>query len=108
MRSLWRCLAAAELLLHSLSPAFGSPNQGGHSKFGHVFIIVLENAGFDVTFGPHSKAPYLSKTLTSQGVLLAQYYGTGHASLDNYIAMISGRRLRRKRATTARRIKIST
>jgi phospholipase C len=90
MRSLWRCLAAAALLSQSLSPAFGSPNEGGHSKFGHVFIIVLENEGFDVTFGPNSKAPYLSKTLTSQGVLLSRYYGTGHASLDNYIAMISG------------------
>jgi hypothetical protein len=56
----------------------------------HVFVIVLENEGFDTTFGPQSKAPYLSQTLTSQGVLLNQYYGTGHASLDNYISMISG------------------
>jgi phosphatidylinositol-3-phosphatase len=56
----------------------------------HVFVIVLENEGFDVTFGPNSKAPFLSKTLTSQGVLLNQYYGTGHVSLDNYIAMLSG------------------
>lgn len=23
----------------------------------HVFVIVLENEGFDVTFGPNSKAP---------------------------------------------------
>ena len=59
-------------------------------KIRHVFVIVLENEGFDVTFGPNSKAPFLSKTLTSQGVLLRQYFGTGHASLDNYIAMISG------------------
>ena len=55
-----------------------------------MFVIVLENEGFDTTFGPNSKAPYLSQTLTRQGVLLTQYYGTGHASLDNYIAMISG------------------
>jgi hypothetical protein len=59
-------------------------------RIGHVFVIVLENEGFDATFGPQSKAPYLSQTLTKQGVLLSQYYGTGHASLDNYIAMISG------------------
>src|SRR5580704_1126083 len=56
----------------------------------HVFVIVLENEGFDVTFGPNSKAPYLSQTLPTQGVLLSQYYGTGHVSLDNYIAMLSG------------------
>jgi phosphatidylinositol-3-phosphatase len=56
----------------------------------HVFVITLENEGFDTTFGPASEAPYLARTLTSEGVLLAQYFGTGHASLDNYIAMISG------------------
>jgi phosphatidylinositol-3-phosphatase len=61
-----------------------------HSRIKHVFVIVLENEGFDTTFGPGSKAPYLSQTLTKMGVLLTQYYGTGHASLDNYIAMISG------------------
>jgi len=60
------------------------------SRIRHVFVIVLENEGFDTTFGPQSKAPYLSQTLTKMGVLLTQYYGTGHASLDNYIAMISG------------------
>jgi phosphatidylinositol-3-phosphatase len=60
------------------------------SPIRHVFVIVLENEGFNTTFGPNSKAPYLSKTLTSRGVLLQNYYGTGHASLDNYIAMISG------------------
>jgi hypothetical protein len=61
-----------------------------HRRIRHVFVIVLENEGFDTTFGPQSKAPYLSKTLTKAGVLLTQYHGTGHASLDNYIAMISG------------------
>jgi hypothetical protein len=64
---------------------------GDHDRrIKHVFVIVLENEGYDVTFGPNSKAPYLSKTLPTQGVLLTQYYGTGHVSLDNYIAMISG------------------
>ena len=56
----------------------------------HAFIIVLENKGFDETFGPSSPAPYLSQTLTAQGQLLRQYYAIGHASLDNYIAMVSG------------------
>jgi len=56
----------------------------------HVFVIVLENEGYDATFGPHSKAPYLATTLVRSGVLLTQYYGTGHYSLDNYLAMISG------------------
>jgi hypothetical protein len=57
---------------------------------GHVFVINLENKGFTTTFGPGSPAPYLAHTLTSQGVLLSQYYGTGHESNDNYISQISG------------------
>ena len=56
----------------------------------YVFVIVLENEGYDVTFGPHSAAPYLARTLVRSGVLLTEYYGTGHFSLDNYIAMLSG------------------
>jgi phosphatidylinositol-3-phosphatase len=56
----------------------------------HVFVITLENKNFSDTFGPHSTAPYLARTLKSKGALLTQYYGTGHSSLDNYIAMISG------------------
>lgn len=57
---------------------------------GHVFLIVLENEGFTQTFGPGSPAPYLARALTRQGVLLSHYYATGHDSLDNYLAMISG------------------
>lgn len=56
----------------------------------HVFIIVLENKSFDDTFGPHSAAPYLNCLAEQRGKLLSQYYGIGHWSLDNYIAMISG------------------
>ncbi len=57
---------------------------------GHVFVINLENKGYDETWGPASAAPYLSQTLRAQGVLLTQYYGTAHYSLPNYQAQISG------------------
>ena len=56
----------------------------------HVFIIVLENESASTTFGPGSPAPYLAQTLRSQGAYLPNYYGVGHNSNDNYIAMISG------------------
>jgi phosphatidylinositol-3-phosphatase len=56
----------------------------------HVFVIMLENEGFDTTFAPNTRATYLADTLVKQGALLRQYYGIGHFSLDNYIAMISG------------------
>ncbi len=54
----------------------------------HVFVIVLENQSYGTTFGDHSQLPYLAKTLASQGALLPNYYGIGHSSLPNYIALI--------------------
>jgi hypothetical protein len=84
-------LLLANLVLVAFKPASAHDHDDGDDhRLRHVFVIVLENEGYDTTFGPNSKAPYLSQTLTEQGVLLPQYYGTGHASLDNYIAMISG------------------
>ncbi|MGH8860966.1 MAG: alkaline phosphatase family protein [Jatrophihabitantaceae bacterium] len=56
----------------------------------HVFVINIENKGYDKTWGPASAAPYLSTTLRAQGVLLNSYYGTAHNSQPNYIAQISG------------------
>jgi hypothetical protein len=56
----------------------------------HVFIIMLENTGFDTTFNATTRAPYLANTMVSGGALLRQYYGIGHFSLDNYIALIGG------------------
>ncbi len=62
---------------------------GPHS-IGHVFVINLENKDFANTWGPGSAARYLNTTLLVHGKLLSNYYGIGHASLDNYIAEISG------------------
>jgi hypothetical protein len=56
----------------------------------HVFVIVLENQGFDTTFNAHSRAPYLADTLRKAGAFLREYHGIGHYSLPNYVAMISG------------------
>lgn len=56
----------------------------------HVFVIVLENEPYQITFGPDSLAPYLAHELPRRGALLQNYYAIGHASLDNYLAMISG------------------
>lgn len=56
----------------------------------HVFVLLLENQSFAVSFAEHSPAPYLARTLAAQGALLTQYYAIGHDSLGNYIALISG------------------
>lgn len=56
----------------------------------HVFVLVLENMSYSHTFAKDSDAPYLAHTLPAQGALLTQYHAIGHASLDNYVALISG------------------
>jgi phosphatidylinositol-3-phosphatase len=56
----------------------------------NVLVIELENEDADETFGPGSVATYLNGTLVPKGELLENYYATGHVSLDNYIAEISG------------------
>jgi hypothetical protein len=58
----------------------------------HVWVIMLENENYSYSFGATGKkyAPYLAKTMVSQGALLQDYYGTGHDSLDNYTSLISG------------------
>ena len=56
----------------------------------HVFVIMLENKTYAETFGANSAAPYLSRTLPSEGALVPNYYGVTHESLGNYIALISG------------------
>ena len=58
----------------------------------HVWVIDLENESYAYTFGAAGAkfAPYLTKTLPAEGALLKNYYGTGHDTLDNYVAEISG------------------
>jgi hypothetical protein len=62
----------------------------GVPAFDHVFVLMLENENAAATWADTGQAPYLNKTLKPQGVFVPNYYGTGHVSLDNYIAMVSG------------------
>ena len=59
-------------------------------KIKHVWLIILENKSYDATFTGLNKNTYLWRTLPGQGVLLKNYYGTGHFSFDNYLASVSG------------------
>jgi hypothetical protein len=56
----------------------------------HVYTIIEENESAATTFGANPPAPYLATTLTADGAFLPNYYGIGHSSNDNYLAMISG------------------
>jgi hypothetical protein len=59
-------------------------------KIKHVWLIILENKSYDATFTGLNKNTYLWRTLPGQGVLLKNYYGTGHFSFDNYLSSVSG------------------
>src|SRR6185312_9006700 len=59
-------------------------------KIKHVWLIILENKSYDATFTGLNRNTYLWQTLPHQGVLLKNYYGTGHFSQDNYISLVSG------------------
>jgi hypothetical protein len=84
----WILFVAAATLLAGCAAA--PKPSAGQPPVRHVFVIVLENEPFEVTFHENSIAPYLAHELPGQGALLQNYYAIGHLSLDNYIAMISG------------------
>jgi phosphatidylinositol-3-phosphatase len=85
----WVCALLATLALSAQSVSAervpGSPTP----RVGHVFILLLENEGYQVSFGPASPAHYLNQ-LKRRGALVSNYYGISHFSLGNYIALISG------------------
>jgi hypothetical protein len=56
----------------------------------HVWLIILENKSYDASFTGLNNNTYLWKTLPTQGVLLKNYFGTGHFSLDNYLSLVAG------------------
>src|SRR5918911_4078239 len=85
-----RGVVAAALAIVALAAAHVVPAGAAIPPIKHVFIVILENEDADSTFGPNSKAPYLSKTLRAQGAFIPGFYAIGHLSLDNYIAMVSG------------------
>ena len=57
---------------------------------GHVFVINIENKGYDETWGPAPRRRTSPGRCARKGVLLNTYYGTAHNSQPNYVAQISG------------------
>jgi phosphatidylinositol-3-phosphatase len=78
------------LLLAAFAPLAIPARAHAAPPIRHVFVIVLENEDADTAFGPGSPAPYLATTLPGEGAFVPGYYGIGHNSLDNYLAMVSG------------------
>jgi phosphatidylinositol-3-phosphatase len=87
VRAFIAVLAAAATLTIAAPPASASA-EVPHIK--HVFVIVLENENAEETFGADPPSPYLGTTMREDGAFIPNYFGIGHQSLDNYIAMVSG------------------
>jgi phosphatidylinositol-3-phosphatase len=85
-------MVAAVGQLSTGSLAQGSPVRAAlpANTINHILVVDLENESFTSTFGPNSVATYLNQTLVPRGELLDNYFAIGHASLDNYVAQISG------------------
>jgi MYXO-CTERM domain-containing protein len=79
---------AATLALGASIPASAAGLEG-IPAYDHVGVLVLENESFTSTWGATSPATYLN-SLVPGGAFADMYFGTGHVSLDNYIAMTSG------------------
>jgi phosphatidylinositol-3-phosphatase len=80
-------LGAALLLAGALS---GSARAAEMPHIKHLFVIVMENENAEDTYAADPPAPYLATTMRAEGAFLPNYYGIGHQSLDNYIALVSG------------------
>jgi phosphatidylinositol-3-phosphatase len=71
-------------------PALPVPPLPPIPSVSHVFVVMLTGHNYEAAYGASSQAPYLSKTLTTHGELIPNYYGIAHGGLANEIALISG------------------
>jgi len=66
----------------------GDGNRSDLKNFQHVFIIMMENTGYQSLIGnPH--APWINSAAATNG-LATNYFGVSHPSQPNYIAATSG------------------
>jgi len=70
------------------SPLDAKDHHTRGKNFQHVFIIMMENTGFDALIG-NSNAPFINVAASKYG-LATNYFGVTHPSQPNYIAATSG------------------
>jgi hypothetical protein len=56
----------------------------------HAWLIVLGENSYESTFSATAAAPYLTRTLPKEGLLIPNYYGVTAGVLANEIALLSG------------------
>src|ERR1700724_2711698 len=70
------------------SPLAAKDDRSRGKNFEHVFIIMMENTGFNALMG-NPNAPFINAAAAKYG-LANNYYGVTHPSQPNYIAATSG------------------
>jgi len=86
--ALWGAVIFAFLV--SATPLANSVRADGHdhADFDHVFIIMMENTGYNTLIG-NPNAPFINFAAATSG-LATNYFGISHPSQPNYIAATSG------------------
>jgi phosphatidylinositol-3-phosphatase len=71
--------------------AMGTSRPGaGFPHMDHVFVIMMENTGYQQLLSPANRYTKYIQELASTGGLATRYFGVTHPSLPNYIAATSG------------------
>jgi hypothetical protein len=77
---------SAALLVAGAAPA--ATPRSDVKNYQHVFLIMMENTGYDTLVG-NPNAPWINSAIAKYGVA-TNYYGVTHPSQPNYIAATSG------------------
>lgn len=80
--------AALVALVGSPVSASDSGNRSDLKNFQHVFVIMMENTGFDSLIG-NPNAPWINAAAGKYG-LATSYFGVTHPSQPNYVAATAG------------------
>ena len=80
--------AALVALVGGPVSASDSGNRSDLKNFQHVFVIMMENTGFDSLIG-NPNAPWINSAASTHG-LATSYFGVTHPSQPNYVAATAG------------------
>jgi phosphatidylinositol-3-phosphatase len=79
---------AIGMMVPLVASAHTDTSNGKLKNFQHVFVIMMENTGYDSLIG-NKNAPWINMAAKTYGVA-TNYFGVTHPSQPNYIAATSG------------------
>src|ERR1700753_725045 len=83
-------LLATTLAAATCASAAEGPMPNGIPHLDHVFVIMLENHGFQQVVN-NPTMPFINGLISSKQVNLAtNYFAVGHPSLTNYLEIVGG------------------